>query len=987
VAATKNSSTLSFKEADINGSVINRFQLIAREVPDKIAVDTLTDRLTYAQLDAYSGLVATAIASHPVSKEQELVAFLIDQGHVALAAILGILKSGRAVVAFPTELPVEQLRYIWADTFNPLILTNQRNLKYVKEIVTQESHFLCMDDPALINNENHRAADEVQSRGDDLALINYTSGSTGHPKGVMLTHSKILQAAHQNYTSYQLSPADRVAVLGSFGYGAAKTQCFSALLSGATLYLPDLREYQISTLMQWLDKEKITVIAMPPMGMFRQIMDSLGDGNQISSIRMIIVGGSDLYQQDVDRFFSLIGPDVTLVFRMAGSEMGLLREMHVHPGMKFQSGKVPIGYAVPEKEIFLLDEQGREVSPGEIGEIVVRSRYLASGYWRQPELTAERFKPDPEGSDKRIYYSGDLARVNELGQMEHMGRKDNLVKIHGFSVHLETIDQVLCKLPYIKEAASTSFPLPTGDRRLVAYLVPVGEFKPPVGEIRREIALLLPEHMQPSGFVWMDELPHTSTGKVDRKSLPPAPRQRPDVSEKYISPRDELEESLAGIWKRLLQLDDVGVEDNFFDLGGDSLSSVQMVFEAERLFGFALPKSYFEKPTISNLAKLYRKWQESGDASQTTLVETGSDPGRVIPVRRVNKYQAALRKTIRHQWSFRDIVDTLKWYVISLQLDINDHSIKKSILRLPYREGLDKLNRWVSAPFVAKRLYRKQYQYFSQLLSDMDVSSTEFDSAFQASLMGNIFSRLGFRSYLRKANNDIARMQKLVQDPFWVSFIQKVLDTPIGELDDIFPVLNLEYLEQALQAGKGVILLSYHSTVNQLALLVLSRRLSLEMIPTISEKRAKMESIHWQNNYARDIPDREFAALKAGVALEGQHLLAEGRIVQFVSDNEYARQGHAVVLAGRRYFLRPGFAELALNTGAAVVPMFCSMKSDGRIYMTLQPPLIVGSGDRDSQITNLLDQYAAFLNASWKEAPESLRWPRLFRHFLQPLAS
>ncbi len=291
-----------------------------------------------------------------------------------MAAFLGILKSGKAVVAFPTELPGEQLRFLWADTFDPLILTNLGNVKWVKEIVSHESHYLCIDDPTLMDIGNQGFSDPRHSQGEDLAMIIYTSGSTGHPKGVMLSHSKFLQAARQNYTSYQYSLVDRSAILGSFGYGAAKTQCFSALLSGATLYLPDLRQYQITTLMEWLDREKITVLAMPPMGMFRQIMDSLGDGNQISSMRLVIVGGSDLYQQDVDRFFSLVDSEVTLVFRMAGSEMGLIREMHVHSGMKFQSGKVPIGYAVPEKETFLLDEQGREVPTGEIGEIVVRSR-------------------------------------------------------------------------------------------------------------------------------------------------------------------------------------------------------------------------------------------------------------------------------------------------------------------------------------------------------------------------------------------------------------------------------------------------------------------------------------------------------------------------------------------------------------------------------------------------------------------------------------
>ncbi len=198
---------------------------------------------------------------------------------------------------------------------------------------------------------------------------------------------------------------------------------------------------------------------------------------------------------------------------------------------------------------------------------------------------------------------------------------------------------------------------------------------------------------------------------------------------------------------------------------------------------------------------------------------------------------------------------------------------------------------------------------------------------------------------------------------------------------------NREFFEQAYNAGRGVILLSYHSTVNRLALLSLSRRFYGEMIPTISEKRARRESMHWQNNFARDLPVREFAALKAGVALEGQHLLSKGRVVQFVSDNEYSHQGHPVIIAKRRYFLRPGFAELALNTGAVVVPMYNSLKLDGRIHMTFMQPLLIGSREPGVSNRGLLDQYAAFLNASWRAAPESIRWPRMMRHFDQPIIS
>jgi lauroyl/myristoyl acyltransferase/acyl carrier protein len=508
-----------------------------------------------------------------------------------------------------------------------------------------------------------------------------------------------------------------------------------------------------------------------------------------------------------------------------------------------------------------------------------------------------------------------------------------------------------------------------------------------VGDIRRDLAQVLPEHMQPSVFVWLEALPRTSTGKVDRKAVPPAPRERPDLGEKYVAPRDEEERSLVEVWKKLLQLDEIGVEDNFFDLGGDSLSSVRMIIEAEKVLDFTVPKCYFQKPTIANLVVLFREWQ----SSESTPSTPGADRShRVAPrssEKRVTKYQAAMRKILHRQWTPGDIVRRLKWLGTSVRLDINDHLIRKSMLKIPYWEGMEKLSRWVQTPHVTNVLYREQYRLFSQMLNELDGCTIDPEVGFQASMMGNIFSRVALQPYQEQAGHTVMQLLGQAADPFRVSLSQLLADTPLDKLDEIFPLSDLEYLQQAYQAGRGVILLTYHSPVNRLAVAALSLRFKGETIPAISEKRARQESGHWQDNYARDLPARELSALKAGVALEGQHQLEEGHIVQFASDNEYARQGQAVTIARRRYYLRPGFAELALNTGAAVVPQYNCMRSDGRIHMTILPAFTVRAGNRETQVSHLLDQYAAFINASWRAAPESIRWPRIFRHFVQPLAS
>lgn len=982
---TKNQANLTpipFEPSEIEGSIITRFQRVARSVPGQVAVDTLTEHLTYAQLDTYSDQIANAVTLHKGAVEKNPVALMIDQGHLAIAAILGILKAGRCVVALPTDSPTEQLHHLWENTYKPLVLTTRQNLELTQAVIAPGNNWINIED---LDPDGMKSVEGSvkESQEDDLAMISYTSGSTGIPKGVMQSHRLILQSAYQNQTSYRLTPHDRSAVLASFGYGAAKTQCFATLLSGATLFLPDQKHANISTLIDWLQSEKITVLAMPPIGMFRQIMDGMVAGIRLPSIRLVLLGGDDLYQQDVDRFFTFFGADTSLVFRLAGSEMNLLREIHIHPGMKFQADKIPVGYPVPGKEVHLLDEDGNEVPPGGIGEIVVRSRYLAEGYWRQPGLTSERFKPDPEGGDKRIFHTGDLARINTAGQMEHLGRKDNMVKIHGFSVHLESVDQALMKLAYVKEAASSSDPLPGGDRRLVAYLVANHGQKPHVSEIRKEIAQYLPEHMHPSVFVWMEKLPRTSTGKVDRKALPPPPRTRPDLTNALVQPRGENEAALARVWMSLLQLDEVGVEDNFFDLGGDSLLSVQMVIEAEKLFKTKVPPSYFQEPTIAHLVVQLQKEDEG------TIIPPGlssQEGSHFKPAKRVTKYQAAIRKILKRRMTLNDIVRRMQWFSSSMSLVAKDQLIRRAVVTKPYNQGIVSLSVWASNPMVAHGLYREQYRLFKRFLGEIDGYQEDPELGFRNSLMGNVFSRLGLRAYSEEESHKLTKKLQVTTDPFWISVRRMIEEASEEEYVQCFPVSHFEYLEQAYTAGRGVILLTYHNPINRLAIAALLRRLKGESIPTISEKRARRESQHWSNNMARDLPARELGALKAGIALEGQQLLGQGKIVQFVSDNEYAREGHAVVIASRRYYLRPGFAELAINTGAAVVPQFSVLRPDGKIHMTIHPPFVIEQVSREEQITSLLEQYAAFVNNSWRVAPESIRWPRIVRHFDQPIA-
>ena len=281
------------------------------------------------------------------------------------------------------------------------------------------------------------------------------------------------------------------------------------------------------------------------------------------------MGGEDLYRTDLKLFRDLFPRTTTLSYRLAGSEAMLMRENRIDARSPLPDGKIPVGRAVSDKELLLLDEQHLPVGDGQIGEIAIRSRYLASGYWRKEELFKRTFQTNPGRPEETIYFSGDLGRLAPDGQLEYLGRKDNIVKIRGFSIRLEDVERGLQMIAGVKECSATALTLPSGDKRLAAYIVWEPGAARPVEEIRRMLTKSLPRFMIPTVFVFPATLPRTTTGKVARAELPAPSTIRPPLQTPMVPPGSELEKKLCALWADLLQIDTVGIHDNFFDLGGD----------------------------------------------------------------------------------------------------------------------------------------------------------------------------------------------------------------------------------------------------------------------------------------------------------------------------------------------------------------------------------------------------------------------------------
>ncbi|MFC1714055.1 AMP-binding protein [Candidatus Poribacteria bacterium] len=369
----------------------------------------------------------------------------------------------------------------------------------------------------------------------------------------------------------------------------------------------------------WLIHEEITIYYSVPTT-FRHFIDTLTGAEEFPRLRIVSLGGEPVYRRDLELYKEHFSPDCLFLNGMGTTETGSFRRYFADKNTRIGDSNVPIGYPVAGREVLLLDENGEKLGFNQTGEIAVKGRYLSLGYWKKPDLTQARFLPDPEGGDERIYLTGDLGIMQPDGCLTHLGRKDFQVKIGGHRVEIAEIEMALLSLDVIRDAVVAQ-EISHGDQRLVAYLVPVIGLAPTVSELRRSLAEMLPDYMIPSAFMMLDALPLTPTGKVDRLSLPLPGKARPDLENPFAAPRTPIAETLAGIWSQVLELDQVGIHDDFFELGGNSLLATQIISRVLNTFQVKiLLRSLLQSPTVTDMAAAIAQSQaekaEMGDIEQ-----------------------------------------------------------------------------------------------------------------------------------------------------------------------------------------------------------------------------------------------------------------------------------------------------------------------------------------------------------------------------------
>jgi amino acid adenylation domain-containing protein len=589
---------VEFAAEDVETSILERFDKIARTYPDKLAVKMGNERLTYAALSHAADRVSRRIVS-ALGHGHEPVAFLFNQGIAMVGVILGILKAGKFYVPLDPSYPLRRNRFVLEDSGARIIVTDAANTSLADELSSGELQVLHYSDG---EDTPHDGDVPNLASANDIAWLLYTSGTTGQPKGVIQSHRNVLHFIRSYTNSIHVCSDDRMALLRYASIFGATRDILAAILNGAGLYLFDVKKDGVASLAGGLIEEGITICFFGAP-LFRSFLDTLDGRQNFPELRLIRLGSDTVKKLDVERFQARFAPGCILVNGLSSTETATVCKYFIAKESRLTGNTVPVGYPADDVEVALLDDAGTEIGPGEVGTIAIKSRYLALGYWRQPELTDAAFSRPPGGDDVRLFRMGDLGRRGPDGLLEHLGRKDFQVKIRGYRVNTTEVERVLLQLDAISDAAVVVRNDPAGDARLVACVVPATPPGPSITQLRAALQELLPEYMIPSAVITMDRLPLTPNGKLDRRALPSLAGSRPILDTPFVAPTGPVEKELSRIWQEVLDVGPIGIHDDFFALGGHSLAAMRVVSRVIERFQLQIPlQSMLRSPTIAAVA-------------------------------------------------------------------------------------------------------------------------------------------------------------------------------------------------------------------------------------------------------------------------------------------------------------------------------------------------------------------------------------------------
>ncbi len=582
----------------------------ATKTPATIALVGGDQSLTYGELDGRANQVANYLQSVGIGAES-VVGLCIERSCEMAIGILGICKAGAAYLPLDGNYPAEHIGYVLKDANVSMVLTSVQTKPMFSShrVRTIEIKFDC----GLIADQPKSPATSIAT-ADNLAYVMYTSGSSGKPKGVGVVHSNISRLVlGSNYV--QISADDVFLQFAPVTFDAATFEIWGALLNGAKLILyPSEPMLDLQKLKAVIQNSGVSIMWLTA-GLFHRIVD--GDLQILSPLKQLLAGGDMIYARQVKRVLEEI-KDCRVKNGYGPTEGTTFSVCYPVADSSAIGTTVPIGRPVSNTTVYVLDAQGEPVPVEEAGELYIGGAGLARGYFGWPELTAESFVPN--GFDvcgSRLYRTGDVVRYSDEGLLKFVGRMDFQVKIRGYRVELEEIEAALLLYPGVQQAAVAALPDVMGDKRLLAYIVGVNGSASDGKKLREHLSQHLPQYMIPSVFVALKTLPLTANGKVDRRALP-----TPELGVDSEASQDPVEQLVAEIWATTLGVSRVGLNDDFFDLGGTSLSLINIVLEISKKFALPLDTSIVAGgATVSALARAVRtRTNIPGLSSQTCAV-------------------------------------------------------------------------------------------------------------------------------------------------------------------------------------------------------------------------------------------------------------------------------------------------------------------------------------------------------------------------------
>jgi amino acid adenylation domain-containing protein len=578
--------------------------------PNDPAVAGENQSLSYFELNARANQLAHHLRGKGVGPDVP-VAICCERSVEMIVSMLAVLKAGGAYVPLSPTYPKDRLQFMLEDSAAPVLLTTERLLgllpTYTGCVVLMDSHWNAVAGESTAQPERNVDLD-------NLAYMIYTSGSTGKPKGVEVRHGNLSHSTRARQLYYR-DPVGRFLLLSPVAFDSSVAGLFWTLCSGGTLVLPpDGAEQDPAQIVALLERQQVTHTLTLPSLYGRLLSEARPE--QLRSLRLVVVAGEACPAEIIDRHHKLV------------SHAGLFNEYGPTEGTVWSTvykcsdtalAHVPIGKPIPNVQAYILDAQQKPVPLGVAAELHIGGSGLARGYRNRPDLTRDRFVPNPFGRNgDRLYRTGDLARFSPDGNIEFLGRTDQQVKIRGYRIELEEIESVLARDPDVAQVAVAARNH-NGEDRIVAYIVPRPSRLPTTSDLRDALSKQLPDYMIPSVFVMIDALPVSPNGKVDRNALPEPDHVRPHLRQSFVAPGNAVEGLLAEIWADALDVETVGIHDNFLELGGHSILATRLVSQMRDMLQVDLPlRSLFENPTVAQLAEVILRNSEDRSRIEKT---------------------------------------------------------------------------------------------------------------------------------------------------------------------------------------------------------------------------------------------------------------------------------------------------------------------------------------------------------------------------------